>query len=302
MKKVKYFIVFALLGALVWYLFIKPHDYVVRFKVQTSPGTVYTSVEEWNFINQELDSSHYKINDKKAYISINQTLNLKERDLDLDWSFNSLNDTTTHVIVGVTEKNNSIYNRITTPFSNTKFKQTAINTIKGFKAGIEKQLEEKFKVTYIGIDSLPETAYAYVAFKNIEMRKKAEQMMKYNAKLLQFINLHNLKNGNYPFLIVDKWNLDKSIIDFRFCFPIKKRDSLPIHKDIKFDILKPRKALKAIYNGNYMTSDRAWFALHEYAKRHNISIDNKPLEIFYDNPFYGGDELKWKAAIFMPIK
>ena len=27
-----------------------------------------------------------------------------------------------------------------------------------------------------------------------------------------------------------------------------------------------------------------------------------PLEFFYNNPHYGGDELNWKAEIYMPIK
>ncbi len=302
MKKIKYFIVLILIGSLVWYLFIKPHDYTVRFKIKTSPGTVYTSVEEWNLINQELDSFSYRITDKKAYTAINQTLNTKERNLDVAWNFKSLNDTITHVIVGITEKGNSIYNRITIPFSNTQFEKIAINTIKNFKEGIENQLEKKFKVNYVGIDTIPKITYAYIEFKNIEMRNKAEQMMKYNARLLQFINLHNLKDGNYPFLIVDNWNLDQSTIDFRFCFPIKQRDTMPTHTNIRFDVLKPKKALKAIYNGNYITSDRAWFALYEYAKRHDIPIENNLLEIFYDNPFYGSDELEWKTEVFLPIK
>ncbi len=302
MKKIKYFILFTLLGSLVWYLFIKPHDYVVRFKIKTSPGTVYTSVNDWNFINQELDSFSYKIIDKKAFTSLHQTLNIKDRGLNLTWNFKSLNDTVTHVIIGISEKENFIYNRLTVPFSNTKFKKTALNLIRNYKKEIENQLEKKFKVKNILIDTISETAYAYVEFKDIELRKKATQMMKYNAKLLEFIHLHQLKNGNYPFILVNNWDLNKGKIDFRFCFPIQQKDSMPIDNTIKFDILKSRKVLKAIYNGNYTTSDRAWFALHEYAKRHNIAIENKPIEIFYNNPHFGGNELEWKAEVFMPIK
>ncbi len=108
MKKIKYFIVFILLGSLVWYLFIKPYDYTVRFKIKTSPGALYVGVEDWNIYNQTIDSFSYRITDKKAYTAINQTLNTKERNLDIAWNFKSLNDTITHVIIGVTEKSNSI--------------------------------------------------------------------------------------------------------------------------------------------------------------------------------------------------
>lgn len=302
MRKIKILSIFILLAALIWYLFFKPYDYTVRFKVKTSPGTIFIGIEEWNFFNQELDSFSYKINNKKAYTFINETLNTNGKSLELVWNLKSINDSITLVVVGITEKEKSVYNRIRIPFLDTEFEEIAIGTIKDFKNRIENQLEKKIKVKYIGIDSIPEIAYAYVEFNNIEMRKKAEQMMKYNARLLQFINNHNLKGGEHPFLLVNKWNLNKNTIDFRFCFPIKQNDSLPIDKFVKFDVLKPTKALKAIYNGNYITSDRGWFALHEYAKRHNIDIENTPLEIFYNNPHYGGNELDWKAEIYMPIK
>jgi len=303
MRKIKFLIAFVFLGSLIWYLFINPYDYSVTFNAKTAPGTLFNNVEEWNLLNKKLDSfTTYNINAKKAFTFINETLKIKGRSLDVTWNFKSINDSITHVKVGVTEKEKSIYNRLTIPFLDTPFEEIVINTIKDYKKGIEYELKEKVRVKNIELDTIPKMTYAYVQFKNIEMSKKAEQMMKYNARLLQFVNENNLKGGNHPFLIINKWDLNKSIIDFRFCFPVKQNDSMPTHEYIKFDVLKPTKALKAVYNGNYITSDRGWFALHEYAKRHNITIDNNPLEIFYNNPFYGGNELKWKAEIYMPIK
>lgn len=302
MKKAKVLIAVILFGSLTWYLFIKPHDYIVSFKIKTSPGTLFSSVEEWNLLNQKKDSFLYKITDKKAYTNINETIQIDEMLLKMNWNFKSINDSITKVVVGITEKENSIYNRITAPFSNTLFKNTAIKTVQDFKDGINYQLKTKYRVKYIGFDTIPEINYAYIESKNINLRDKVEEMMKNNATLLAFLTKHKLKGGEHPFLIINNWDLNKGIIDFGFCFPIKHSDSLPINEDIKFDILKPRQALKAVYNGNYMTSDRAWFALHEYAKRHNIEIEQTPLEIFYNNPFMGGNELEWKTEVFMPIK
>ncbi len=302
MKKIISIAGVLIVGFLVWYFFIKPFDYVVTFKAKTSPGTLFVGVEEWNLFNQKLDSFSYKINDKKAYSLINETININGLSLEVVWNFKSINDSVTYVVAGITQNKKSIYNRITIPFTDTKFEEIVINTIKGFKERIENQLEKRFKVKYIGVDTIPEITYAYIEFKNIKMQNKAEQMMKYNARLLGFINENNLKNGKYPFVLIDNWDLNNNTIDFRFGFPIKLKDTMPFHNDIKFDVLKPKKALKAIYNGNYKTSDRGWFTLHEYAKRHNIDVENKPLEIFYDNPLYGGDELKWKAEVYLPIK
>jgi len=62
------------------------------------------------------------------------------------------------------------------------------------------------------------------------------------------------------------------------------------------------KVIKATYNGNYITSDRAWYSLLQYAKNNNLEVSQHLLEIFYSNPNMGGDELDWKAEIFLPIK
>ena len=303
MRKIKFILIFVLLGGLSWYLFIKPHDYIVRFKVNTSPGALYSGVEEWSLLSQKQDTFSYKIYQKHPYSFINEELiTSKGIKLEIDWNFKSKTDTSTQVTVGFLEKENSIYNRLTVPFTNTTFKNTALQLVKNFKKGIDYQLREKFKVTYVGIDTIPEMNYAYVELRNVNMRDKAAQMMKHNSMLISFLNEHDLKGSDFPFLVVSNWDKDKNTIDFRYCFQVKQVDSLPLHKDIKFDKQSSGKALKAIYNGNYITSDRGWFALHEYAKRHHIVIENTPFEIFFDNPFYGGTELNWKAEVFMPIK
>ena len=51
-----------------------------------------------------------------------------------------------------------------------------------------------------------------------------------------------------------------------------------------------------------MTSDRAWFALLNYAQNKGIAVEEKPIEVFYNNPNMGGDELSWKTEVYMPIK
>jgi len=42
--------------------------------------------------------------------------------------------------------------------------------------------------------------------------------------------------------------------------------------------------------------------LLDYAGNNDIEIVKKPLEVFYSNPNFGGDELKWEAQIYLPIK
>ena len=90
-------------------------------------------------------------------------------------------------------------------------------------------------------------------------------------------------------------------IVFNFCYPIIKKDSLPTIKDVVYKEFIGMKSLKAIYNGNYMTSDRAWYTLLDYAKKNAIEVDKKPIEFFFNNPNMGGDAFRWKAEIYMPL-
>ena len=300
-KIVYVFLVFLFLG-LSWYLFLKPEDYIIRFKAKTSPGTLFVAAEEWNLLNQKRGEFTYEITDKTPYERLQQNLKKENLNLKIVWGFESINDSITHVKVGISEKNKSVYNRLTVPFFSTKFKNTSLELIKNYKTGIEFTLKEKFRVHSIAIDSIPEFDFAYVALKNISMRDKAAQMMQHNSTILAFLRENNIKIEGPPVIIIDNWNLEKNTLDYKFGFQIKSKDTLPVDSMIKFGKTKSSKALKAIYNGNYIGSDKAWFALYEYAKRRNIEVDLKPLEIFYDNPFTGGNELDWVAEIYLPIK
>jgi effector-binding domain-containing protein len=302
MKKYNYLIALILLGILAWYFFIKPYDYLVRFEIKTSPGTLLKEAEDWNLVNEKKEVFTYIINNKNPFESLNEVIETDDLKLNLDWNFESINDTITLVKVGITEEEHSIYNRITAPFINTTFKKKTINLIQSYKEEIEFKLREKFNVKYFGIDTIAEQQYVYIELKNVNMLDKAAKMIDANQDFMEFLNNHNMNGGTFPFLIVDRWDLVTNTIDFRYCFPVKNLDSLPVNTKYKYDLLSSKKSLKAIYNGNYMTSDRGWFALQEYAKRHNIPIDLNPIEIFKNSPFDGGDELKWKAEIYMPIK
>lgn len=301
MKKAKLLIAIIISACLLWYLFLKPQDYIVRFEVKTSPGTVYKGLEDWNLINKKTDSFTYVINEKKPFSYIHETIKSNNRLLNLNWSFKSINDSITKVVVGITEKESSIFNRITIPFFNTEFKKKTISIVQDYKQYIEIQLKENIKIKYIGEQLAPQITYAYLELKNIDMHNKAALMIEKNDMFISFLNENNLKDGDLPFLIVNNWNIEESKINFRYCFPINIKDTFPFHKEIKFDKTQSTKALKAIYNGNYATSDRAWFAIYEHAKRHNIEIENSAIEFFLNNPFSGGKEITWKTEIYMPL-
>ncbi|GAA4816142.1 GyrI-like domain-containing protein [Litoribaculum gwangyangense] len=301
LNKIKYLAIFFVVGILGWYMFVKPEDYIIKFKVAASPGVLLRQVEEWSLLQNKMDSLSSTLNNKIPFEVIEQSITKGDMSLEINWSFKLINDSITQVLVGVLENENSMYNRITAPFLNTNFKKMSIGLVQDYISGIEYRLKNEFKVKFQGVEKITELRYAYIKIEDINMLDKASKMMEINDKLVKFLNDNEIKDGELPFLIVDRWNFHENTIDFKYCFPVKHKDTLPSHSLIRYGKLPSGKALKAIYNGNYRTSDRAWFTLHDYAKRHGIAIQNKPIEFFKNNPFLGGDELTWVTEVYMPI-
>ncbi len=295
MKNIKYLIAFILLGSLLWYLFIKPYDYLVTFNAKTLPGTINQTIKTWNLSldNSEITEQE-NINNLKQKITFNDTTYLYK------WKIIALNNSTSKVKVYIKDEHHSLKNRILFPFRNTDFEKRTKNTLVDFKNKLSEHINS-FKITIKGKSEISSTYCAYIPIKSKQLNKAKGMMQNYNL-LSSFIFENNISLNGKPIVEITYWNMTNDSIHYNFCYPIIKNDSLPVNSIIKYKNISNKKALKAIYNGNYISSDRAWYALMDYAKNNNIEIDKKPLEIFYNNPNMGGNALKWKAEVFLPIK
>jgi effector-binding domain-containing protein len=294
-KKIIAIISVLIVGFLSWYLCIKPQDYIVTFKAKTTVGTINQSLKKWTYSLK--NSSNLQQENSGNLL---QQLKFKDSVHSYKWEIFALNDSMSKVKVSITDKKNSFQNKVTIPFFITDFEKRTKRTVTGF-AEILKDHLKKIKVTIVADSDTRASYCAYVSLRGIQL-EKAQGMIKNYAYLNAVLTNHNIKLNGTPFLEVTKWNLEKDSIAYNFCFPIIKSDSLPQYKDINYKQYHSIPALKAVYNGNYMTSDRAWYALLAYAKQNNIAVHETPLEVFYNNPNYGGDALRWKAEIYMPIK
>lgn len=295
MKKISTIIGFLTIGFLLWYFIIKPYDYLVTFKVKTSAGTINQSIKLWN-TSLENSSPIQQENLK----NLTQQIIVKDSTFNYDWSISSVNDSISKVNVYVTDIDHSFANKISIPFGTTDFEKRTQNTITDFIDKLKEHLN-KIRVRVVGIDSTRTTYCAYIPMKGLQI-EKARGMMQNYSLLTSVLSAENIEMNGTPFVEITNWNTQNDSIAYNFCFPVIKSDSLPIDPRIQYKQYSGVKALKASYNGNYITSDRAWYALLDYAGNNDIEIVKKPLEVFYSNPNFGGDELKWEAQIYLPIK
>ena len=216
-----------------------------------------------------------------------------------DYKIDPINDSTSMVKVYVTDMEHSFKNRLTHPLFHTDFEKRVKNSMVELSDNLKEHIS-RFKVTIEGESEIKET---YCAFISVECKQiqKALGMMKNYSLLTNTLVSNNIELNGRPFIAVNNWDMKNDSIKFDFCFPIKNMDSVFEHPIISFKQIKQKRALKATYNGNYITSDRAWYALLNYAENKNINVEYQPFEVFHNNPNMGGDELQWSVDVYMPI-
>ena len=294
-KRVVLGVTILLLSGLIWYLFLKPNDYIVTFRSKAIPGALNQEIKLWaNGLENAEFIEQGNLTNFVHHIEFNDSLHRYE------WDIKPVNDSISEVKVSIKDMNNSLLNRITIPLTNSDFEKRTKKTLMDCMT-IIKDHTERFKVTIVGPSTIKPKFYAYVTLKSAQKDKALKMMQNYS-----FLNTILVKNGlqldGQPFIEITDWSIETDSISYNFCYPIIQSDSLPVIKGLQFKQLAQQKAIKAIYNGNYITSDRAWYHLLEYADKNDISIKKQPLEIFYSNPNMGGNELDWKAEIFMPLQ
>lgn len=294
-RKISLVIVAFLIAFLGWYFFIKPSDYLITFTANTFPGTINQTIKSWD---KRMQSSVPLEQD--GLLNIKQQLKFGDSIVQYNWEIIPITDSTSKIKVRVKDLNNSFMNKLMIPFTSTVIEKRSKKNLTNFSHYLNNHVKN-FKVSIIGKDELKSTFCAYVTVKGLQS-EKAFEMMREFPFLSGYVDGHNITTDGTPFVEITKWNMKNDSIQYNFCYPIVKSDSLPINDEIKYKDFQSVKAIKAIYNGNYITSDRAWYKLLNYAQEHNVEVVNTPIEVFYNNPSLGGNELEWKAEIFMPIK
>lgn len=278
-----------------WYLLIKPFEFEATFKTETLPGDIIQTIRLWN---RTLDNS--TILEVDSTYQLNQQLTWNGRTYQYNWHFTNSSDTVTKVNVEITEISNRLVNKILIPFLEQPIEKDAKDILKKFYNILQTHL----KITKVKIAGEVELAPKFCActLVDVDQIDKARGMMRDYPLLSELVSEHNLKSNGLPIVQILSWNHSMGKLKFNFCFPIERTDSLPDVKDIIYKEVKVQRALKAIYNGNYITSDRAWYSLINYANAKGYQLNGFPVEYFHDNPNLGVNESEWKAEVFLPVK
>lgn len=302
MKKIFILLAFIILLVLIGVVFLlnRPSDYQAHFMVKSTPDIAYYNILNWNMWNRNESNSKIDILTRNPVRNISQKVIQKDTTLIFNWEFKNLNDSVTIVRAFVSDPNRKIYNRLTVPFIDTRFKIGVRNNLLDIKTRLELMLN-KFHYKFTGYHHFEKKTCVYINLKSTP-RDKARAMMSNVTELNQFVRQNNLELDGNPFLVVHDWNESVDSINFDFCFPIARIETVPEHPKIKYMTVESMDALKTDFYGNYSISDITWFKLAEEVKKQGYQSNNKLIEVYYNDPHSGGNELEWKAEIYMGIK
>ncbi len=295
MKKLTLLILILLAGGLAWLLFLKPYDYLAVMEAKTVPGVVNQTLKTWSRTQKDSEITQGKDGD-----FLRQKMVFNDSIFLLEYNISRVHDSLSKIRIGVSLEDKSPAMRLANLFSDSDFEKRSRATILDFNEKLKEHLAS-FRVKVEGEAALEPSYCAYVPIESDQLQK-AMGMMK-NYSLLSSVLLENkIELNGHPFVEVTHWDRSTDRIKYNFCYPILKPDSLPEEGLVFFKEFPGGPAIKATYNGNYISSDRAWYALLEYAAKKGLKVRETPVEIFFNNPNMGGDALKWRADIYLPIE
>lgn len=304
MKKILLLFLALLLLVLTWYLFIKKYDYQFRMEGKYGPGTVYHEILEWKRLNPDISEDNIAVIQREPFRNLTQEIYSNGSPVEFYWEFEKKNDSLTDIVLNVRSEKNSLANRlgIINPFVKSKY----VDSLKQHLLAFRLRLKNEQKAYRIQItDSIVNTPALECichASENIPVRGKARQMVQTIDVLEDYLLNNDLKLTGNPFVKIIKWDREENIIDFEFCFPVDIPKDVRPHGEVKFRQIPSSTALKAVFNGNYRLSHKAWFDLLYTAEKKNLKTDGLPLEIYFNNPnVESSPSPTWKAEIYLPI-
>lgn len=278
-----------------YYFFIRPFEFEVNLKAKTLPGDIIETIRIWN---RSLDSA--KIVEVDSFSRLKQTIVREDRSYVYNWNFVAVNDSVTKVNVQITEPSRSLSNKLLIPFTDQSIERDASDIANEFYT----VLKEHLRITKVKLTGEVELDSTFCVCRSLETSQidKANGMMRDYSLLTSFIDNFKLQVKGPPIVRINEWNHSLGLLKFDFCFPIVPTDSLPSVKEITYKKFKKQKALKAEYRGNYITSDRAWYELIQWADRKGYKTTGMPIEYFHNNPNLGMNEINWIADVYLPIQ
>ena len=277
-----------ILTAAIIYFGLMPFDYKVHFKTNNTPWIIYHFIE----INHE---STQFIGQKENHLSFSSRPK-DEATYHYVWHLAQDNEGKTKVEVNAVFTKNRFFEKIAMLFGESVQVKAIINELNSFNLKLSEtskdyRWEQPLQATLLGQTCLCASITSRIEDKANEMNKTISFLSSYLPK----------GKKPPPRLYINEIDLIAQTMRFDFCFPLEKGTLTNVDDNSLFITFKPKifGEVTSFY-GNYSQTHRGWY---DYMAKYTNNLKPKlPIvEVFYDSPFGGIEQTKWKSEIYFSI-
>lgn len=285
--KIKQFFMFLAIGAFIglsMYLFVVPFAYLVKFKSELPPLSIYSFVDQ-------------NVTDKEEWqdkLHMTQVLETPDKqDVKLFWEI-EYDGEISAVTIKIIFTENQWREKLKILVLNAPLLDSALTRIKEIYKEMKEDMES-FGWTIPKNDQLNGSDCLCVDLEST-FREKPRLMNEHVDRLAYYAQ--NVANRS-PRLYIRSINFLDQFFAYSFCFPVDHRVHQKEIPDGYFYKKQPNIGTNSIdFYGNFAATQRFWANLYDSLKLNQKEIKYPVVEEFLDSPFSGKDDKEWHSKLY----
>jgi effector-binding domain-containing protein len=176
-----------------------------------------------------------------------------------------------------------------------------------FERGLEKldslvvASTKKHEITVNGITEFGGGFYLYKTT-NAKDSNMSQKMTEQFGSLMAYITQHNIVMAGMPLTIYNEMNPENGTVIMSNGLPVNQKIDVEADSDISCGYMPKMKVLKTTLKGNYTYLADAWDIALKYIAEHNlIQSEEKPFEIYTNDPGDFPNPADWITEIYIPL-
>jgi len=177
-----------------------------------------------------------------------------------------------------------------------------------FERGLEKmdsiliESMKRYDIKVVGVTEYGGGFYLYKTT-NATNANISQKMAEQYGGIMQYVMQNQIAMNGMPFTIYHEMNNDEGNVVMSNGLPVSQKIEVSADSDILCGYQPKMKVLKTTLTGNYTNLQYAWEEAMKYVTEHNLEVsDEKPFEIYSNDPGSFPNPADWRTDLFIPLK
>ena len=169
---------------------------------------------------------------------------------------------------------------------------------------LDKKVAVSMTAYTIKVDGITEYGGGFYMYNTISSTSSnmIATMQKQQAKLMTFMNSHNMTSNGRPLTIFVEMDAETSNVIMSNAIPVRERVLVAEDSNILCGYMERTRALKVTLQGNYTNLKEAWATARKHLKDNNLQVSEmSPFEIYKNDATILPNPAHWITEIYIPI-